>query len=63
MFKMLVFLIALPHLMLLFWLGAVCLTSGHLTEGLPFAAIGLMCVSYFVKGSCETIEYIRSRIK
>lgn len=63
MFRMLVFLIALPYLMLLSWLGFVYLASGHITEGLPFAAITIMCGSYFLKGACETVDYIRSRIK
>jgi hypothetical protein len=62
MFRMLVFLIAVPHLMLISWLGLFCLSSGRLSEGLPFAAIALMCASYFVKGAAETIGWIRSRI-
>lgn len=63
MFRMLVFLIAIPNLMLISWLALVCLSSGQLTEGLPFAAICLMCASYFVKGATETISYIRSLLK
>lgn len=63
MFRMLVFLIAVPNLMLVSWLGLVCLSSGNLTEGLPFAAMCLMCSDYFVRGAAETIEYVRGRIK
>lgn len=62
MFRMLVFLIALPHLMLISWLALVYLSSGQVADGLPFAAISLMCASYFVKGAAETIEYVKSRI-
>jgi hypothetical protein len=63
MFKMLVFLIAVPHLTLISWLALVYLSSGRVAEGLPFAAISLMCASYFVKGAAETIELGRSRLK
>lgn len=63
MFRMLVFLIAVPHLMLISWLALVHLSSGAVADGLPFAAISLMCASYFVKGAAETVEWIRSRLK
>jgi hypothetical protein len=63
MFRMLVFLIAVPHLMLISWLALAHLSSGGVADGLPFAAISLMCASYFVKGAAETIEWVRSRIR
>jgi hypothetical protein len=63
MFRMLVFLIAAPHLMLISWLALVYLSSGAVADGLPFAAISLMCASYFVRGAAETVEWIRSRIR
>lgn len=63
MFRMLVFLIALPQIGLISWLGTVYLSKGCLAEGLPFAALALMCVSYLVKGVAETVEWIRGRIK
>lgn len=63
MFRMLVFLIAAPHLFAMAWLGLIYLSSGYVSEGLPFMAVCLMCCSYFVKGATETIEYIRGRIK
>lgn len=63
MFRMLVFLIASPHLILISWLGLVYLSSGHVAEGLPFAAISLMCVSYFINGATETIGWVKDRIK
>ena len=62
-FRMLVFLNAIPHLMLISWLALVHLSSGGVAEGLPFAAISLMCASYFIKGAAETVEWIRSRLK
>lgn len=63
MFRMLVFLIAFPHWLAMAWLGLVCLSSGEISQGLPFWAVCLMCASYFFKGALETVEYIRSRIK
>lgn len=63
MFRMLVFLVALPHWIAMAWLGLACLSAGQVAEGLPFWAICLMCASYLVKGATETVEWIRSRIK
>lgn len=63
MFKVLVFLVALEPLILTSWLGLVYISSGKISEGLPFAAISLMCLSYMVKGVAETVSLIRSRLK
>lgn len=63
MFKMLVFLLASPYVALTSWMGAAYLSAGHLEEGLPLLALSLMCVSYFVKGAAETVEWIRGRLK
>lgn len=62
MFRMLVFLIATPLLLLISKLALIYVSSGYLAEGLPFAAICVMCASYFFKGAAETVGYIRSRI-
>lgn len=63
MFRMLVFLIALPQIGLISWLGAVYLSKGCLAEGLPFAALALMCVSYLVKGAADTIAHVKGMLK
>lgn len=63
MFRMLVFLLASPYIALISWMGAVYISAGKLEEGLPLAALTLMCVSYFAKGAAETVEWIRSRLK
>ena len=60
---MLVFLIALPQIGLVSWLGAVYLSKGFLTESLPFLALTLMCISYLFKGAQETVEWIRGKLK
>lgn len=63
MFRMLVFLIALPQIGLISWLGAVYLSKGLLAEALPLLALTLMCVSYLVKGAADTAEWVRGRLK
>lgn len=63
MFKMLVFLLALEPLLLTAWIGVSYLASGYVSQSLPFIAISLMCIVYFVRGAVETVNYIRSRIK
>lgn len=63
MFKMLVFLVASPLLLLVSKFALLYMSSGYLAEGLPFAAVSLMCLSYFAKGATETIDYVRTRIK
>jgi hypothetical protein len=63
MFRMLVFLVAAPKIWLTFQLSLVYMSSGHVEQGLPFAAITLMAVSYFLKGAVEAAEYVRSKIK
>lgn len=63
MFKMLVFLVAVQPVILAAWLAMALLFSGKISEGLPFAAIALMCVSYFVKGASEVFSFLKSRIK
>jgi len=63
MFKMLVFILALDPLLIVFYLALVNISSGKVSEGLPYAAISLMSLSYFVKGACEAASYIKSRLK
>lgn len=63
MFKVLVFLIAIEPVILTSWLGLVCLSSGRISEGLPFVAISLMCFSYLAKGVMETVSFVQSRLK
>lgn len=63
MFRMLVFLLATPLLLLMSKFALIYVSSGYLAEGLPFAAVCLMCGSYFVKGAAETINYVQSKIK
>ena len=63
MFKVLVFLVALEPVILTSWLGLVYISSGKISEGLPFFAISLMCFSYLTKGVVETASFIRSRLK
>lgn len=60
MIKMLLFIMALEPLMLVSWLSIVYLSSGHFTEGLPFAAISIMCAGCFFKGFIETVDLFRS---
>jgi len=63
MFKVLVFLVALEPIILTSWLALVCISNGKISEGLPFFAISLMCLSYLAKGVVETISFIQSRLK
>lgn len=63
MFRMLVFLVSAPLVLLMSKFALVYISSGYLAEGLPFAAVCLMCGSYFVKGAAETIDYVQSKIK
>jgi hypothetical protein len=63
LFKILVFLIALPKIFAIVWLCFACLHAGQLAAGLPFAALALMSFSYVVKGSLEVVEEIRTRLK
>lgn len=63
MFKMLVFVVAIQPIMLVSWLALVYLSSGMVSEGLPFAAMALMCSSYFVKGAFEVFGFLKNKIK
>jgi len=63
MFKILVFLIALPKILAIMWLCFACLHAGQLAAGLPFAALTLMSFSYVVRGWLEVVEEIRTRLK
>lgn len=63
MFKILVFLIALEPFLLTSWLGLVCLSSGKISDSIPFLAISLMSLSYLAKGAVETFELVKSRLK
>lgn len=63
MFKMLVFVVAIQPIMLVAWLAVVYLSSGMVSEGLPFAAVTLMCCSYFFKGVSEAFRILRDKIK
>lgn len=63
MFKVLVFLVALEPVILTSWLGLVYISSGEISEGLPFFAISLMCFSYLAKGVVETVSFIQGRLK
>jgi hypothetical protein len=59
MFKMLVFILALEPLMLTSWLALVYLSSGKISEGLPFAAVAFMCGAYFFRGIAESVDFFR----
>lgn len=63
MFRMLVFVVAIQPVMLVSWLALVYLSSGMISEGLPFAAIALMCSSYFVKGATEVFRFLKDKIR
>ena len=63
MFRMLVFLIAAPKIWLTFQLSLAYMSSGYIEQSLPFVAITLMTVSYFLKGAVEAAEYVRSKIR
>lgn len=63
MFKMLVFLVALEPILLVFYITLNALNSGKVHEGLPYAAICLMCVSYFAKGAVDTFKYVKQFLK
>jgi len=60
---MLVFLIAAPNLLLISWLAIVLVSSGDIAQGLPFASLLLMSVSYFVAGAREAFVYLRGFLK
>jgi hypothetical protein len=60
---MLVFLVALEPVLLVFYIALVTLNSGKIHESLPYIAIFLMCVSYFVKGAIETFKYAKQFLK
>jgi|688.fasta_scaffold100726_5 hypothetical protein len=63
MFKMLVFILSFEALLTLGWIGLSYLSFGRLVQSLPYLAIVMMCVSYFMKGASETISYIKSHLK
>jgi len=63
MFKMLVFVVAAQPIMLVSWLALIYLSSGMISEGLPFAAITLMCASYFFGGASEVFKFLKGKIK
>ena len=63
MFKMLLFLVALEPLLMVFYLSLLNISSGKIAEGLPFAAISIMTLSYFARGASETISYVKSLMK
>lgn len=60
---MLVFLIALEPLILCFYIALLSLKTGKIHECLPYFAISLMAVSYFLKGLKETLDKIKKFIK
>ena len=63
MFKMLVFVIAVQPIILVSRLALVYLSSGMISEELPFAAIALMCANYFFSGATEAFRFLKSKIK
>jgi len=60
---MLVFVVAIQPIMLVSGVALEYILSGNISEGLPFAAIALMCLTYFLKGAVEAFGYLKSKIK
>ena len=56
-------MIAAPKIWLTFQLSLAYMSSGYIEQSLPFVAITLMTVIYFLKGAVEAAEYVRSKIR
>lgn len=62
-FRILLFLIAFPYLTAIARIGAVCLSSGDLSDALPFLAICVMCISYLFRGLSQVIARLQAAVK
>jgi hypothetical protein len=63
MFKMLVFLIAAPQVVVMCWFALLLLSAGDFGSGLPLASLALMSFSYLGQGFKETLEHIKAGLK
>ena len=62
-FRILLFLIAFPHLAAMAWIGAIYLSVGDSSAALPFLAICIMCISNLFRGLSQVVARLQAAVK